>query len=71
MPAPTSSSPTLSAARATRLKLHQAQDRVYDLNKRAAEIARAVADKAPRKVITAGSVGPTGELADPAGRHEL
>jgi 5-methyltetrahydrofolate--homocysteine methyltransferase len=50
-----------------RLKLHKAQDRVYDLNRRAAEIARAVADKAPRKVITAGSVGPTGELLIPLG----
>ena len=50
-----------------RLKLHHAQDRVYDLNRRAAEIARAVADKAPRKVITAGSVGPTGELLIPLG----
>lgn len=50
-----------------RLKLHQAQERVYELNKRAAEIARAVADKAPRKVITAGSVGPTGELLVPLG----
>ncbi|MBB4188143.1 5-methyltetrahydrofolate--homocysteine methyltransferase [Sinorhizobium terangae] len=50
-----------------RLKLHQAEDRVHALNKRAAEIARAVADKAPRKVITAGSVGPTGELLVPLG----
>ena len=50
-----------------RLKLHHAQDRVHALNKRAAEIARAVADKAPRKVITAGSVGPTGELLIPLG----
>ncbi|KQV34655.1 MULTISPECIES: betaine--homocysteine S-methyltransferase [unclassified Rhizobium] len=50
-----------------RLKLHHAQDRVYDLNRRAAEIARAVADNAPRKVITAGSVGPTGELLIPLG----
>jgi len=50
-----------------RLKLHQADDRVHALNKRAAEIARAVADKAPRKVITAGSVGPTGELLIPLG----
>ncbi|WP_331374609.1 betaine--homocysteine S-methyltransferase [Sinorhizobium chiapasense] len=50
-----------------RLKLHQAEDRVHALNKRAAEIARAVADKAPRKVITAGSVGPTGELLIPLG----
>src|SRR5690606_3546756 len=50
-----------------RLKLHHAQDRVFDLNRRAAEIARAVADKAPRKVIVAGSVGPTGELLVPLG----
>ncbi|OJF91932.1 betaine--homocysteine S-methyltransferase [Pararhizobium antarcticum] len=50
-----------------RLKLHNAQDRVFDLNRKAAEIARAVADKAPRKVITAGSVGPTGELLIPLG----
>ena len=50
-----------------RLKLHQAQDRVHELNRRAAEIARAVADKASRKVITAGSVGPTGELLVPLG----
>ncbi|BCG87753.1 homocysteine S-methyltransferase [Mesorhizobium sp. 113-3-9] len=50
-----------------RLKLHHAQDRVHALNKRAAEIARAVADKAGRKVIVAGSVGPTGELLVPLG----
>ncbi|TGS25427.1 methionine synthase, partial [bacterium M00.F.Ca.ET.180.01.1.1] len=50
-----------------RLKLHHAQDRVHDLNRRAAEIARSVADKAGRKVIVAGSVGPTGELLVPLG----
>ena len=50
-----------------RLKLHQADDRVHALNKKAAEIARAVADKAPRKVIVAGSVGPTGDLLVPLG----
>ncbi|KPF43728.1 betaine--homocysteine S-methyltransferase [Rhizobium sp. G187] len=50
-----------------RLKLHHAQDRVHELNKKAAEIARSVADKAPRKVIVAGSVGPTGELLVPLG----
>lgn len=50
-----------------RLKLHHAQDRVRELNKRAAEIARSVADKAGRKVIVAGSVGPTGELLVPLG----
>ncbi len=50
-----------------RLKLHHAENRVHALNKRAAEIARAVADAAPRKVIVAGSVGPTGELLIPLG----
>ncbi len=50
-----------------RLKLHHAQDRVFELNKRAAEIARGVADDAGRTVIVAGSVGPTGELLIPLG----
>ncbi len=50
-----------------RLKLHGAQDRVFALNKRAAEIARSVADKAGREVVVAGSVGPTGELLIPLG----
>ena len=50
-----------------RLKLHRAQDRVVELNRRAAEIAREVADVAGRPVIVAGSVGPTGELLVPLG----
>lgn len=50
-----------------RLKLHHAQDRVHALNKRAAELARDVADAAGQKVIVAGSVGPTGELLEPLG----
>src|SRR5690606_9988258 len=50
-----------------RLKLNKAEGRVFDLNRRAAEIARAVADRAPRTVIVAGSVGPTGELLVPLG----
>ena len=50
-----------------RLKLHHAENRVHELNRRAAEIARSVADKAGRKVIVAGSVGPTGELLVPLG----
>ncbi len=50
-----------------RLKLHHAQDRVFELNKRAAEIARSVADACDRTVIVAGSVGPTGELLEPLG----
>jgi 5-methyltetrahydrofolate--homocysteine methyltransferase len=50
-----------------RLKLHHAENRVHELNKRAAEIARGVADRAGRRVIVAGSVGPTGELLVPLG----
>lgn len=50
-----------------RLKLHHAQDRVFELNKKAAEIARRVADGCDRRIIVAGSVGPTGELLVPLG----
>ena len=50
-----------------RMKLHNAQDRVHELNRAAAEIARSVADAAGRKVIVGGSVGPTGELLQPLG----
>jgi methionine synthase I (cobalamin-dependent) len=50
-----------------RLKLHNLQDRVYELNKAAAQNARAVADAAPRLVLVAGSMGPTGELLVPMG----
>jgi len=50
-----------------RLKLHKAQDRTFELAKRAAELAREVADAAPRPVVVAGSVGPTGELFEPLG----
>ncbi|MCR4266251.1 betaine--homocysteine S-methyltransferase [Nitratireductor sp. ZSWI3] len=50
-----------------RLKLHNAQDRVFELNRKAAEIAGRVAAKAGRRVIVAGSVGPTGELLEPLG----
>ncbi len=50
-----------------RLKLHNAQSRTYELAKRAAELAREVADAAGRPVIVAGSVGPTGELFVPLG----
>ncbi|MEM1383596.1 MAG: betaine--homocysteine S-methyltransferase [Pseudomonadota bacterium] len=52
---------------AYRLKLHDAQDRVFALNKAAAEIARASADAAGRPVVVAGSLGPTGEILEPVG----
>ena len=50
-----------------RLKLHNAQDRVEELNLLAASIAREEADKQTRKVLVAGSMGPTGELIVPLG----
>ncbi len=50
-----------------RLKLHNADDRVFDLNKRAAEIACEIAASVDRRIIVAGSVGPTGELLQPLG----
>lgn len=52
---------------AARLKLHDAQDRVFELNKAGAEIGRKVADSAGRPVIVAGSMGPTGEIMAPMG----
>lgn len=50
-----------------RLKLHDAQGRVRELNRVGAELGREVADKADRKIIVAGSVGPTGEIMEPVG----
>ena len=50
-----------------RLKLHNAQDRVRELNSTAARIAREQADKAGRPVVVAGSMGPTGEILEPTG----
>ena len=44
-----------------RLKLHKAQDRVAEINGKAAELARACADESGREVVVAGSIGPTGE----------
>jgi len=50
-----------------RLKLHDAHTRVRELNEKAAQIAGEIAEKADRPVVVAGSVGPTGELFQPAG----
>ena len=52
---------------ASRLKLHNAQHRVRELNRAAAEIGRDVADTAGRLVVVAGSMGPTGEIMEPMG----
>ena len=52
---------------ASRMKLHDAQDRVKELNMAAAGIGRKVADSATKKVLVAGSVGPTGEIMGAVG----
>ena len=50
-----------------RLKLHQAEGRVAELNAAAARLARSAADAAGRVVLVAGSMGPTGEILEPIG----
>ncbi len=50
-----------------RLKLHRAENRVAELNEAAARLARGEADRAPRTVLVAGSMGPTGEILEPLG----
>ena len=53
---------------ANRLKLHKADDRVFEINKAAAELAHRAAKEAGREdVIVAGSMGPTGDLFEPLG----
>lgn len=52
---------------ASRLKLHDGQRRVRELNIAGAEIGRNLADKSERDLIVAGSVGPTGEIMEPMG----
>ncbi|MGH1413147.1 MAG: betaine--homocysteine S-methyltransferase [Pelagimonas sp.] len=54
-------------ANASRLKLHNAGHRAYELSKLAAELGREVADASDRDIIVAGSVGPTGEIMGEAG----
>jgi len=58
---------------ASRLKLHNAQSRVHELNLRAASLGREVADASGRLVVVAGSMGPTGDIMAPMGSltHEL
>ena len=50
-----------------RLQLHLAQERCQELNSAAAGLARAVAQEADRRVLVAGSMGPTGEILAPVG----
>lgn len=50
-----------------RLALHKLEERTEEINRLAAQNARAVADAADRRIIVAGSVGPTGDLFAPLG----
>jgi 5-methyltetrahydrofolate--homocysteine methyltransferase len=52
---------------ARRLMLHQLESRARELNRKAAQLGREVADAARRPVVVAGSVGPTGDLLAPLG----
>lgn len=52
---------------ASRLKLHNEQHRVRELNRAAAELGRDVADASGRTIVVAGSVGPTGDIFEPMG----
>src|ERR1035438_1232448 len=54
-----------------RLKLHQAEHRVAELNALAARIARSETDRAGRLVLVGGSIGPTGEILEPVGPLRL
>ncbi|MBK8441126.1 MAG: betaine--homocysteine S-methyltransferase [Rhodobacter sp.] len=58
---------------AARLKLHNAQGRVRELNRVGAALGREIADASGRTVVVAGSVGPTGEIFVPMGSltHDL
>lgn len=53
-----------------RLKLHNAQDSVSELNIAATEILKAEIANSDREIITAGSIGPTGEILAPLGDLE-
>ena len=49
-----------------RLAMHGLQDRVFEINKAGAEIARGVADHHPGTFVM-GDIGPTGDLMEPMG----
>ena len=50
-----------------RLKLHNAEDRVVEFNRAAARILVEEVSASGRRVVVAGSMGPTGEIFAPAG----
>jgi len=52
---------------ASRMKLHNLQGQVHELNRVGAALGREIADASGRSVVVAGSVGPTGEIFEPMG----
>ena len=56
---------------AYRLKLHDGQDRVAEFNIAGAEILCEEVAKSGRQVVVAGSMGPTGEILEPAGQVSI
>jgi len=54
-------------ASSRRLHLHNLEDKVHEINARAAELAIKAAKGANRDILIAGSVGPTGDLFSPLG----
>jgi 5-methyltetrahydrofolate--homocysteine methyltransferase len=52
-----------------RLALHDNQERVREFNLAGATLAREVADAAPRPVLVAGDIGPSGEILFPLGER--
>jgi 5-methyltetrahydrofolate--homocysteine methyltransferase len=50
-----------------RLGAHDLADRTVELNRAAAQLARAEADAADHPVVVAGSMGPTGKMLEPLG----
>lgn len=54
-----------------RLKLHKLHDQAVEINAAAARNARTAADAADRKVLVAGSMGPSGELLQPMGEMTM
>jgi len=53
-----------------RLKLHNAQDRVAELNIAATQLLKREIEATGRDVVVAGSIGPTGEILAPLGDLE-
>ena len=54
-----------------RLALHKAEERVQELNEKAAQLLKQTIQASGRTVVAAGSIGPTGEILEPIGSVSL